>query len=129
MLDKIWKQYVLINYCGQRASGSFFNKRSVVNIFIFEFSFITSAMPIGVFLAFGYRNPWIGAIIASTYVLILWEKLEFRIRKNIDFENCELYLISLTKGMRIFFFILMILLFMSTFSFFIYSMKLISYMF
>jgi hypothetical protein len=125
MINKIWKQYVLINYCGQRANGSFFTKRSVINIIMFEFSFITSAIPFGVMLAFGIPNPLVGYILAFIYVMILWDFFEPKVKKNINFEYCECYYVLLNRGMRTYYFIVMILLLMITFSFMIYSIKLI----
>jgi len=62
MINKILKIFILINYCGQRATGSFFTKQSVVNILMFELSFITLPITFMIIFFLGIRNQLIVSI-------------------------------------------------------------------
>lgn len=125
MIDRIWKWYVLVNYCGQRATGSFFTERSIINTIMFEISFVTSGVPFGLMKVIGVRTPWVGALLAFGYVMLLWKVFESKIKKNIDFKACEQYYMSLGKGSRILSFITTLLLLSLAFLFMFFSIKLI----
>jgi hypothetical protein len=125
MVDSFWKFYTLINYCGQRATGSFFAQRAVINVIMFEFSFVTSGVPFALMKMFEVRDPAIGAVVAFGYVIILWRILEAKVKRNIDFEFCERYYLSLTKVRKLLSFVTTILLLILTFLFMFLSIKVI----
>lgn len=114
---------MLVNYCGQRATGSFFSERSIMNTIIFEISFITSGIPFGILKLIGVRTPWVGAIIAFGYVMFLWKALEAGIMRNIDFKACEQYYLSVGRVFRILSLITIFLLLFISFLFMIFSIS------
>ncbi len=125
MINRIWNFYVLVNYTGQRVTGSFFTEKSVINAIMFEISFVASVIPFALIRVFEVRNPWIGAIISFIYVMLLWVFFKSRIKKNIDFGSCEGYYLSLGREMKVIYFITTIMLLILTFLFMIISIKLI----
>lgn len=125
MIDKIWKPYLLINYCGQRVTGSFFNERAVVNTIMFEFSFVTSGIPFFMISMFGIRVPFVGALVAFVYVLLLWWWGESRLRNKIDFEKLEGRYLTMGRGKRILCFPLALFIFFLSFSFMLLMIKVV----
>ena len=125
MISNIWRTYVLINYCGQRATGNFFNKRSIINAAMFELSFLTAPILFVLLKSIQVRDPLLASALAFGFVILLWKMFESRIENNIDFEYCEAYYRSLRKSVRILYFILTVLILTLTFLFMIFSTKLI----
>ncbi len=102
MINRLWEWYVLINYCGQRTTGSFFMEKSVINTIMFEISFAISGILFGIIKMIGIRNPWIGAILAFGYVLIIWKMFEPKVKNKINFKELEKRYLSMRKEMRVF---------------------------
>jgi len=125
MTGNMWRMYILINYCGQRATGNFFNTRSIINAAMFELSFVTLPILFVLLKVLQLRNPLIASALAFGFVMLLWKIFEPRIKKNIDFEYCEHYYESLRKGMRVLYFILTILILIASFLFMVFSIKVI----
>lgn len=121
MKSKIWNLFVLINYCGQRISYSFFTEKAVVNVILFELSFITSGILIGILALIGVENPIFAAIIGLAFVLVIWKLFENKVQNGIEFFNLEYYYSNISVFKRTLFFLFAICLFAFSFLFMLYS--------
>lgn len=125
MIEKTFNFFVLINYCAQRSTGSYFNRQSVINVIMFELSFITSAIPFAIISGFKIYRPWIGVIITIGFVFLLWRLFELKLRKSIDFEYLEERYLSIGKNRRLFYFSLSFTMYVVTFLFMLFLIKVI----
>jgi hypothetical protein len=125
MAGRLWQIIVLINYCGQRSTGSFYSKKSIVNILMFELSFLTMVVPASVIYLLESNNKFMISIIAVTYIYLIWGIFQKRIENNIDFEECEQHYISINKTKRIFYFFFMVFILLFSVLFMFFSMKLL----
>ena len=101
MIKKIWQSYLLINYCGQRVSGTFFNKNLIVNTIMFELSFVLFFIPLTIIAEIGIKNIYLASIICFSYVMILWWYGEKKVSNLIDYNGLEVQYKSMNKHARI----------------------------
>lgn len=125
MKCKLWEFYIKINYCGQKIAPSFFVKQSVINITMFELSFLITIFPTLFVAKLGIRNQTFIIIFFFTFILLLWKLLETRVRNSIDFDYLEKYYKTLTKKARVGYFIWMLLLFFLSIGFLLFSFKMV----
>lgn len=123
MIKKFWNLYLLINYSAQRIRPRFFFKQSLITIIIFELSFLTSGIIVGIISKTDLRNPLIAAALVGLYALVLWRFFEPILTKKIDFKILEEKYLQLNELTRVCFFVLALISFIISFIFMIYSFK------
>jgi hypothetical protein len=125
MISRIWNVYVFINYSGQRVTGSFFTKTSVINTIMFELSFVMIWIPYGVITLFGIRSLLFGGGIGLAYVLLLWWLVENKLKEKIDFQQLESRYTYLKKWKRYICFFLLLFFYFASFILMLLLIKLI----
>lgn len=120
--------YLKINYFGQKIGNKYNVKKGVVNIILFEISFVSSGILIGLIGGLGFTSPVWVSIIMAIYVYVVWSLFYSRIEKNINFEHFEECYQKCEKKTKTNYFILMLFIFGISFLSFFFSMKLIFYL-
>ena len=120
--------YLKINFFGQKIGNRYNVNKGVVHIILFEISFVSSGIIIGLLGWFGFTSPLWVAIITGLSVYLIWYFYYSRIENSIEFEYFEECYQESKKNKRMVYFILMLFMLFTSILIMIFSIKLIFFL-
>lgn len=127
-MNKLINIFFKINFFGQKIGNKYNVKKGVINITLFEITFITSGFLIGLMGGLGVTSPLLVSLIIGVYVYLIWSFFYKRIENNIRFNTLEEEYQKSSKKLRIVYFFLMLLMLFLSFLSLLYSIKFIIYL-
>ncbi|WP_299212443.1 hypothetical protein [uncultured Dokdonia sp.] len=85
-MNKLFKEYVKINFSGQTIGNPYSAEVGTLNIITFEVSLVTGGFLMGLLFGIGMNEAFIIIGIMFVYIFLIWKYLKRKLSQMIDFD-------------------------------------------
>lgn len=127
MIDKLLKTYLDIHYCNQKLGNKFNVQNGLVNIILFELSFLMAGLFLCILVFLGIKNTILVAVLTIVFIYLYRTLFDEKLKAKIDFDQLEIRYEKLSKTSKHLYFVLAIVFFVSSIFLTILPIRIIGY--